>query len=250
MVPSVVQRLRGSIMRSRVGLLLICLLTATSVHAASIEKARALKTNGLLREAKSELVELSFSDAAPAGDKAEALLLLGDIGVEEGKPEVAAENWSKVTRDYPQEAAAKLASEKLASLSNSGAHMPAKSEGPKSQSFPSGTLLVVGPREFPWSIPQIAASLGSHATPFDGSIAEAMVLAKSNREIVGVAEISLSVDTAFESGRVVCSLPSGTKVWEEKVMFNLGGGAERIARRFVDSLAKRVAGRPCPGSSR
>jgi hypothetical protein len=234
-------------MNSRVILLLICFLAVASAHPASIEKARALKTNGLLREAKSELVELSFSDAAPAADKAEALLLLGDIGIEEGKPEVAAENWSKVTRDYPQEAAAKLASEKLASLSNSGARTQAKSDSPKSQSYPSGTLLVVGPREFPWSIPQIAASLGSHATPFDGSIAEAMVQARSNPEIVGVAEISLSVDTAFESGRVVCSLPNGSKIWEEKVMFNLGGGTERIARRFVDSLATKVARRPCPG---
>jgi hypothetical protein len=236
-------------MRSRVILLLICLLAAASAHSASIEKARALKTNGLLREAKSELVELSFSDAAPAADKAEALLLLGDIGIEEGKPEVGAENWSKVTRDYPQEAAAKLASERLASLSNSGAHTHAKSDSPKTQSYPSGTLLVVGPREFPWSIPQIAASLGSHATPFDGSIAEAMKQAKSNPEIIGVAEISLSVDTAFESGRVVCSLPNGSKIWEEKVMFNLGGGAERIARRFVDNLANKVARRPCPDSS-
>jgi hypothetical protein len=236
-------------MPPRVVLLLSCLITATSVHAASIEKARALKTNGLLREAKSELVELSFSDAVSPADKAEALLLLGDIGVEEGKPEVAAENWSKVTRDYPQEAAAKLASEKLASLSNPTPQTPAQSDSSKSHPYPSGTLLVVGPREFPWSIPQIAASLGSHATPFDGSIADAMVQARSNPEIVGVAEISLSVDTAFESGRVVCSLPNGSKVWEEKVMFNLGGGAERIARRFVDSLAKKVARRPCPSSS-
>lgn len=227
-------------------LLLICLVTTTLVHAASIEKARALKTNGLLTEAKRELVEVSFDDAAPAADKAEALLLLGDIGFEEDKPDVAAENWSKVARNYPQEAAAGVAAEKLSSLAEGAARTPARTDSPNPPTYAAGTLLVVGPREFAWSIPQIAASLGSHATPFNGSIAEAMAQAKSNSQIVGVAEISLSVDTAFESGRVVCSLPNGSKVWEEKVMFNLGGGAERIARRFADSLSNKVANRPCP----
>jgi hypothetical protein len=237
-------------MKLRVLLSLSCLVAATFVQAESIEKARALKTNGLLTEAKRELVELSFNDAAPAADKAEALLLLGDIGVEEGKPEVAAENWSKAAREYPQEAAATMATEKLASLSKTNAGPGTHSDGPNAQTYPNGTLLVVGPEQFSWSIPQIAASLGTHATPFNGSIAEAVMQAKSNPAIVGVAEISLSVDTAFESGRVVCSLPNGSKVWEEKVMFNLGGGAERIARRFVDSLSKKVANRPCPGGSK
>lgn len=234
-------------MKLRVLFLLSCLVAATLAHAATIEKARALKTNGLLTEAKRELVEVSFADAAPAADKAEALLLLGEIGVEEGKPEVAAENWSKLVREYPQEAATGVATEKLLSLSKLAAQLPARSEGPNPPTYPKGTLLVVGPQEFSWSVPQIAASLGGHATPFKGSIAEAMAQAKTNPEIVGVAEISLSVDTAFESGRVVCSLPNGSKVWEEKVMFNLGGGAERIARRFVDSLSKKVANRTCPG---
>jgi hypothetical protein len=236
-------------MRFRAVLLLSCLVSAASVHAASIEKARALKTNGLLTEAKRELVELSFGDGVPAAEKAEALLLLGDIGVEEGKPEVAAENWSKVARDYPQESVARVATEKLSLLSKLGVRPPGQTESPNPHNYPNGTLLVVGQQEFSWSIPQIAASLGSHAKPFDGSIAEAMAQARSTPEIAGVVEISLSVDTAFESGRVICSRPNGSKVWEEKVMFNLGGGAERIARRFVDSLSKKVANRPCPEKS-
>jgi hypothetical protein len=35
-------------------------------------------------------------------------------------------------------------------------------------------------------------------------------------------------------------------VSEEKVMFNFGGGEERIARRFVEGLTEKVKERRCP----
>jgi len=73
-----------------------------------------------------------------------------------------------------------------------------------------------------------------------------MSVAKTDTAVVGLVEIGLSVDTAFESGRVVCQLPDGKKFWEENVMFNLGGGEERIARRFVDGLSEKVKKRRCP----
>lgn len=50
--------------------------TATS---ASLEKAKVLRTNGLATEAKRELVELTFDSNVSRAEKAEALLLLGDM---------------------------------------------------------------------------------------------------------------------------------------------------------------------------
>lgn len=214
-------------------------------HAASIEKANTLRTNGLLHEAKRELIDVTFSDSSTQAEKAEALLILGDIGIDEGKRDVAVENWSRVVSEFRDEPAAAVAkgklelAQKIAPLGNSV---------PSEESYASGTILVVGPSEYSWSIPQIAGALGPAAVPFEGSVVDAVAKAKANSAITAIAEISLSVDTAFESGRVVCLLPSGKKVWEEKVMFNLGGGAERVARRFVDNLSEKVAKRKCPVS--
>ncbi|HTF43538.1 MAG TPA: hypothetical protein VK641_06560 [Terriglobales bacterium] len=216
-------------------------------HAASIEKAKVLWTNGLLPEAKRELVELTFAaDVAPA-DKAEALLLLGDIAIDENKSEVAIENWSKVAAQFPDQPAATIAKEKLALLDKLKPRgSTASSSASSNNSYPSGTVLVVGPKEFPWSIAQITGALGGLAAPFDGSLTDAMARANADPSILALVEIALSVDAAFESGRVVCVLPNGKKLWEEKVFFNFGGGQERIARRFVDGLSEKIKKRTCP----
>ena len=83
------------------------------------------------------------------------------------------------------------------------------------------------------------------AAPFDGYLTDAMARANADPSILALVEIALSVDTAFENGRVVCVLPNGKKLWEERVFFNLGG-QERIARRFVDGLSEKIKKRTCP----
>jgi hypothetical protein len=106
-------------------------------------------------------------------------------------------------------------------------------------------VLVIPDQKHPWAAPQLAAVLGSPTVLFDGKLLDAFGAAKKQTSIVGVLEILLVTDVAFESGRVVCYRPDGGKVWEEKVMFNMGGGEERIARRFTDALAKKIKGRKC-----
>jgi hypothetical protein len=110
------------------------------------------------------------------------------------------------------------------------------------------TLVVPDPTH-PWAAAQIGSVLAGNVAYHEGSLLQALTLARSG-EASGVIEIKLETSAAFESGRVVCYSPSGRKLWEEKVMFNLGGGEERIARRFADSLELKVAGKSCskPGT--
>lgn len=230
--------------------IVICLVLATSLclftaNASSLEKAKVLRTNGLSAEAKRELVELAFDANVPRAERAEALLLLGDIAIDEKKPDIAKENWSKTVSEFAGEAAAAMASEKLTLLDKLSSSSKIEVRAPEITYMP-GTVLVVGPEKYPWSVAQISGALGNYAVPFDGTLTEAMSVAKTDTAVVGLIEIGLSVDTAFESGRVVCQLPDGKKLWEEKVMFNLGGGEERIARRFVDGLSEKVKKRRCP----
>jgi len=234
----------------KVFVVLIGVLLAVSVSVAdgaSLEKAKTLRANGLLLDAKRELVELTYSADASSSDKASALLLLGDIAIDENKGEVARENWTKVPALFPDLPEARIAQEKLVLLDKLAANVVRPSAATATDNiYPPGTVLVVGPKEFPWSIAQISGALGPTARPFDGTLPEAMTRATSDPSIAALVEIALTVDVAFESGRVVCQLPTGKKVWEEKVMFNLGGGQERIARRFVDGLSEKIKKRKCP----
>lgn len=224
-----------------------CASGSSPIHAATIEKAKALRANELLPDAKRELVDVTYSADTSSTDKATALLLLGDIAVDENRQEVARENWAKVPSLFPNLPEARIAEEKIAlldKLSSNAEHSPATTT--RNNLYPPGTVLVIGPQQFPWSIAQISGVLGPTAKPFDGSLTEAMERASSDRSIAALVEIALNVDTAFESGRVICQLPNGKKIREEKVMFNLGGGQDRIARRFVDGLSVKVQKRKCP----
>ncbi|KQZ63580.1 hypothetical protein ASD53_18770 [Lysobacter sp. Root559] len=106
------------------------------------------------------------------------------------------------------------------------------------------TTLVVPDAAHPWAAAQIGSALQGDISYQEGSLLQALAAAKAGAA-VGVVEIRLDTSAAFESGRVVCYSPEGRKLWEEKVMFNLGGGEERIARRFVDALEKKVEGKRC-----
>lgn len=112
---------------------------------------------------------------------------------------------------------------------------------------PSGEadqIFIVPDVSHPWAAAQIGGVLDGRVSYQKGTLLEVITLAKE-RGAAGIVEIKLDTSAAFESGRVVCYLPNGRKLWEEKVMFNLGGGTERIARRFADALEKKVAGKRC-----
>lgn len=109
---------------------------------------------------------------------------------------------------------------------------------------PSGTVLVVAPAEFSFAAVQIAGGIPG-GTPAEGSLIQAFAVAKSDPNVTGVIDISLATDQAFETGRVVCYDRSGRKAWQEKVFFNFGGGAERIAEKFTDKLAEKTRGKAC-----
>lgn len=115
------------------------------------------------------------------------------------------------------------------------------------QSATPVTLVVPDPAHT-WAAAQIGSVLEGNVSYHEGSLLQALSLAKAGG-VGGVVEIRLDTSAAFESGRVVCYSPAGRKLWEEKVMFNLGGGEERIARRFADALEKKVSGKRCSQDS-
>lgn len=225
----------------RLSALLAALLAALPAIGADLDKAKSLRANGLLEDAKRELLDVAFAkDAAPEA-KAEALLILGDIAETQDNLEGARQNWDRLVELYPSSQAATSARLKLRSATSSRTG-PAS---PNASSSADRPVLVVPDPKYPWAAPQIAGAIKSPSVMFNGSLLDAFSQAKQQSS-AGVIEILLTTDAAFESGRVVCYRPQGAKVWEEKVMFNLGGGRERIARRFADNLTEKVMGRTCP----
>jgi hypothetical protein len=168
-------------------------------------------------------------------------LLLGDIAAEQGDVTAAKENWTLASSLASETSAAGIASDRLQGLAERTASATAVAATP----IAADSVLVIPDQKYPWAAPQLAAVLGSPTALFDGKLLDAFGAAKKQTSIAGVLEILLVTDVAFESGRVVCYRPDGSKIWEEKVMFNMGGGEERIARRFTDSLAKKIKGRKC-----
>lgn len=96
---------------------LVGALALTSLaNAASLEKAKTLRSNGLRDEAKKELIDFLYDASSPDDGKAEALLLLGDIALDEKNPEAARENWNKLVTTYPSSPTAATAKAKLKAL--------------------------------------------------------------------------------------------------------------------------------------
>jgi hypothetical protein len=229
--------------RTFVAALTATVLWGVAAHGASLDKAKALRANGLRDEAKRELVELTFDEAMEPAEKAEALYLLGEIAVDEKAMGAARENWEKLVKTYPSSPFAASASSKLELLEQ--LQPPTQGEA-AALAYPPGTVLVTGPKEYPWAAPQIAAALGEPAIAADEALDEAFRAARRSNAIAAVVEVSLKVDVAFETGRVICYSPNGEKLWEKVVRVTYPGSAEQIARRFVEKLSTKVKGQKCP----
>jgi hypothetical protein len=229
----------------RIALAVVSLLTLTSLaNAASLEKAKALRSNGLRDEAKKELVDFLYDSTSPDDGKAEALLLLGDIALEEKNSDVARENWSKLVAAYPASPSAATAKAKLEVLEQ----MKSSSQqaAPPVPQYAPGTILIIGPSNYDWAAPQIAGARGPATVPFNGSLSDAVKLAAANKAIVGILQLDLDVEVLFETGTLTCYRPSGAKSWDKTVRVSSPGGAEHIAHVFVNKLAERTKSKPCP----
>jgi hypothetical protein len=219
------------------------LMTIASVlAAASLDKAKSLRSNGLREEAKRELVEVLFGAESSDESKAEALLLLGDIAFEEKNFSAARENWTQLAAKFPDTPFALAAHAQLETLAQSPASVTATGPPP----FQPGTVLVIGPSSFPWAAPQVAGSVGKAASSFEGSLDQAVKTAATDSNVVGILEVGLEVDVVFESGRIVCYSPKGARVWEKVVRVSSPGGQEHIARNFVRKLSAKIKGKTCP----
>ena len=105
-------------------------------------------------------------------------------------------------------------------------------------------LLVVPDPNYPWAAAQLGAATGDNVTYHEGTLLQALALAQTG-QAGGILEIKLDSGSGWETGRVVCYAPNGKKRWEEKVFFNFGGSAERVARMFADKLEQKITGKHC-----
>ncbi|MFC5576928.1 hypothetical protein ACFPOA_02730 [Lysobacter niabensis] len=112
------------------------------------------------------------------------------------------------------------------------------------ETYPPDTVLVVAPTNYPFAGIQISGGIPG-AVVVESSLVQAFRIAKAEPNVTGVIDINLATDQAWETGRVVCYASSGEKRWEEKVFFNVGGGAERVAEKFTDKLAAKTRGKTC-----
>ena len=118
-------------MRHRAAFVVLAALTLTSnVEAASLEKARSLRQSGLQAEARKELAEIVSSEAVARADRAEALLLLGEMDVDEKGFDAARQHWQTVVASYPETKAASSAKNKLQLLEDILASIPAAAIAP------------------------------------------------------------------------------------------------------------------------
>jgi len=228
----------------RLGIAVLALLVIAGSARAddSLQKAKALRSNGLLTEAKRELVDALFAATSTDEVKSEALLMLGEIAIDEKKFEVARDNWTKLAETYPESAAASAARAKLELRSQ----VKPEASDEKRRQYPQGTVLVLPDEDYSWAHVEIAAALGTSAVATDEKLSAAVKLAATDANIVGIVQVDLSVDVPFESGRVVCYQPNGAKAWQKVVRMTYPGSAEAIAHRFINRLAKEVKGKKCP----
>jgi tetratricopeptide (TPR) repeat protein len=236
-------------MKSRAITATLLLLTSSALLASSLEKAEALRSNGLIEEAKAELIRVAFDEALPDDKRAEALLLLGDIAVDEGSYDAASENWTRVIQLYPDSEPARLAQEKLDLLTTLVNR--ADTGDPRTEDEPTtyeqGTILVVSSNsDYPWAAHEIAASLAQPAAVFSGTLEDTFARAKAGDAIRGVVEIHVNVDSAFESVRAVCYSVAGRKEWQKKTSMSWIGSQEQMARRMVSKVAAKIEGLSCP----
>lgn len=116
-------RISGTACRGTLVALLLSLVAHTAL-AASLAKAKAYLENGLLDDAKRELIDVRFSEGVTENEIAEALFLLGSIAQQEGNPELAEKHWFELLRDYPASPAAKKARSAPAPLPPTAAPSP------------------------------------------------------------------------------------------------------------------------------
>ena len=111
--------------------------------------------------------------------------------------------------------------------------------------YAPGSALVVATPRYPFAAVEVAGAVRGGEV-VEMSLVEAMRVAKADGNISGVVNIDLTTDSLIERGRVVCYDKVGRKAWEERVMFNMGGSADRLAEKFASRLADKARGKSCP----
>ena len=93
----------------------LILSSVMNVYGASYQKALMLNEHGLSKEAKSELIDIVFSNAQDS-EKAKAYYLLGSIAFDENKISVALDSWRKLVKEYPKTKEAGLVRDRIKEL--------------------------------------------------------------------------------------------------------------------------------------
>lgn len=240
----------------------LLLASAIPVGAADLDRARMFHENGLLEDAKRELIAIATSDAEPE-TQASALHLLGTIASEERRYEQALRTWGDLVRRFPDSSDADQVRSKIplvqalmeANAASSGgdrADVPAPYAG---QSGPTGVVLIGSgsPAEYvEQSVTEVMNMLGAAGVRVSrgaiGAVSVSELLAQNaNADIDAVLVLSLRFGY-IENLRADCYDRSGILLWEEKAAGSMGftkaGITQGLIERIIRKLEPHVGG-PC-----
>ena len=124
--------------------------------------------------------------------------------------------------------------------------LPGYAASADEQSYPPESVVVVATPGFDWAAVDVARVLGVRAVPVTVSLVEAADITRNDANVLGVVEVEINVDQAFETVCAICRNESGVEIWREKRMLNFGGGRERLAKSMVGALLTKVKGKRCP----
>ncbi len=106
-------------MRVPAAILAIAFGACAPIEAASLEKAAMLIDFKLMDRGKAELIDIVFSHSPSPNKRAEALYMLGTIGIGESNNGAAFQAWTMLVHDYPTHERALLVQDHLEALRKS-----------------------------------------------------------------------------------------------------------------------------------
>jgi len=116
----------------------------------------------------------------------------------------------------------------------------------KQNPFPPNTVIVIATPGFPWAAKNVADVLSANAISPEMSFFAARNAVMYNENVVGLVEVNVDVDSAYESVSAVCRDAETKMSWQETRILNFYGGRETLARSMVGALVTKVAGKTCP----
>jgi tetratricopeptide (TPR) repeat protein len=241
--------------------ILAALLAVSFPVAADLSKARLFYDNGLLDDAKRELIEIIASDS-DAEFHPGAMNLLGTIAADQKNYELAQRTWNDLISKYPSSPEAQEARAKLSLAAELVRSSPGQVAEPgplaATDAVPASALkgvVVIGAGTETAYVDQVVTEV------MNALGAEGLVVSRGQRSI-SVSELLSSTPASevtsvlvlslrfgyIENLRADCYDASGELVWDEKAAGSMGITRAGITQGLIERILRKIGphiGGPC-----